>query len=163
MPALSNLNETSSGDKIYALNKATGTIVWNHTTGGGVWSSPAVSSNSVYVGSGDGKLYVLNALTGAVQWSYQTNGAIYSSPAIDSNAAYVGSSDGTVYAIGLPSQATNSSTNSSFWIIIVIAVIVTCLAVMAILLIVRKRTKTRLGYLKTLIASFCLQPSLKRR
>ena len=89
------MNETSSGDKIYALNKTTGTIVWNYSTGGGVWSSPAVSSNSVYVGSGDGKLYALNAVTGVVQWSYQTNGAIYSSPAIAGGVAYVGSSDDT--------------------------------------------------------------------
>ena len=113
MSALSNLNETSIGNRIYALNKTTGAISWSCLTGGGVWSSPAVSSKLLYVGSGDGKLYALNAATGVVQWTYQTNGAIYSSPAIANGVAYVGSYDGTVYAIGLPPQAINSSTNSS--------------------------------------------------
>ena len=143
MSPSANLSETSIGDKIYALNKTTGTVVWSFTTDGGVWSSPAVSSNSVYVGSGDGKLYAINAVTGVVQWSYQTNGAIYSSPAIVGGVAYVGSSDGAVYAIGLPSQITNSSTNSSVWIIVALSVILLFLAAMAILLIIRKRQRDK--------------------
>jgi mannitol-specific phosphotransferase system IIBC component len=38
---------------------STGAHVWNYTTGGGVYSSPAVAGGRVYVGSDDGKVYCL--------------------------------------------------------------------------------------------------------
>jgi hypothetical protein len=42
----------------------TNRTLWKFTTGGKVFSSPAVSDGVVYVGSFDGKVYALNALTG---------------------------------------------------------------------------------------------------
>jgi outer membrane protein assembly factor BamB len=50
---------------LYALNKDSGEMVWKFASGGektyGLWdyylSSPAVESNRVYWGSGDGHLY----------------------------------------------------------------------------------------------------------
>ena len=95
-------------DKIYALNASTGEVVWNYTTGGGVWSSPAISDGTVYVGSGDNKLYALNASTGTFQWSYKTNDAIYSSPAVADGVVYVGSYDNNIYAIGSTAPAAES-------------------------------------------------------
>ena len=38
---------------------------WRTLTGGEVISSPTVSGNIVYVGSGDGRLYALDVRTGA--------------------------------------------------------------------------------------------------
>ena len=143
MPVFKNINQTLIGNNIYALNKTTGATVWSHSTGGGVWSSPAVSDKSVYVGSGDGKLYALNAETGVVQWSYQTNGSVEPSPAIVGGRVYVGSSDGTVYAFGLASQGNFSSITMSLGIVIAVAGIVGFLAVAIILLLRRKRSKTR--------------------
>ncbi len=32
-------------------------LMWSHTTGGYVYSSPAVANGMVYVGSGDGNVY----------------------------------------------------------------------------------------------------------
>ena len=52
--------------KVYALNAATGALVWSYTTGDEVSSSPAVAGGVVYVGSLDGKVYALNAATGAL-------------------------------------------------------------------------------------------------
>ena len=49
--------------KVYALNAATGALIWSYTTGDWVASSPAVVGGVVYVGSGDGKVYALNAAT----------------------------------------------------------------------------------------------------
>jgi outer membrane protein assembly factor BamB len=41
----------------YAFNPD-GSLKWSYTTGGNVWSSPAISADgTVYVGSADHKLY----------------------------------------------------------------------------------------------------------
>ena len=59
---------------VYALNATTGALLWNYTTGGSVYSSPAVANGVVYVGSDDFNVYALNAITGAKLWSYATGG-----------------------------------------------------------------------------------------
>jgi hypothetical protein len=89
----------SDDSKVYALNAATGTLVWNYATGGAVWSSPAVIDGVVYVGSDDNKTYCLNASTGAHIWDYTTGGAVESSPAVAGGMVFVGSWDNYVYAL----------------------------------------------------------------
>ena len=54
----------ASGTKVYALDAASGTPRWTHTTGGHVFSSPAVVDGTVYIGSNDNKVYALDAATG---------------------------------------------------------------------------------------------------
>ncbi len=94
--------------KVYALNAATGAVLWSHSVGLNpdyfVWSSPAVYNNSVYIGVasfGDcplvqGQLLQLNRVTGAVQHTFNvvpngcTGGGVWGSPTIDAVA-------GTVY------------------------------------------------------------------
>ena len=92
----------------YALNAATGALIWK--TSLGITSAPACSPPSlgissvaavvggvVYVGGGDSNWYALNAATGAVLWSVPTgdNSATgghynWSSPLIVGNSAYIG-------------------------------------------------------------------------
>ena len=55
-------------NNVYALNAATGALIWKYTTGFNVFSSPAVANGVVYVGSRDGNVYALNAGTGALIW-----------------------------------------------------------------------------------------------
>jgi polyvinyl alcohol dehydrogenase (cytochrome) len=94
--------------KVYALNAATGTVLWSHSVGSNadhfVWSSPAVFGNSVYIGVasfGDcplvqGQLLQLNRVTGALQHAFNvvpggcTGGGVWGSPTVDEAA-------GTVY------------------------------------------------------------------
>jgi parallel beta-helix repeat protein len=72
----------------------TNQTLWTYTTGGGVYSSPAVVDGRVYVGSDDGKVYCLDALTGASIWNYSTGNQVYSSPAVVDGRVYVGSNYG---------------------------------------------------------------------
>src|SRR6266571_1503712 len=53
-------------------NVSTLTMKWSTSTGGDVWSSPAVSGGLVYVGSLDNNVYALDESTGAVVWQYAT-------------------------------------------------------------------------------------------
>jgi eukaryotic-like serine/threonine-protein kinase len=63
------------------------------------FSSPTVSSETVYCGSDDGYLYALNALTGELKWKLKTGDVVYSSPAVADGVVYVGSHDGYLYAV----------------------------------------------------------------
>jgi outer membrane protein assembly factor BamB len=71
---------------------------WTYTTGGQVWSSPAVADGDVYVGSDDKKVYALTA-NGKALWAYATGGPVRSSPVVVDGVVYVGSEDGRVYAL----------------------------------------------------------------
>ncbi len=90
----------------YALNAATGALIWKTNIGItnapqcsppsiGVSSIPAVVSGVVYVGGGDGNWYALNASTGAVLWSINIGSPAsgyynWASPLIVGNSAYIG-------------------------------------------------------------------------
>jgi len=84
---------------VYALNATTGHKLWSYTTGDYVYSSPAVTNDVVYIGSGDSSVYALKASTGTLLWSYSTSGEIDSSPAVANGVVYVDSYDGTLYAL----------------------------------------------------------------
>ncbi len=94
--------------EVYALNAATGAMLWSYNVGGSpntfIWSSPAVFGNSVYIGVssfGDcplvqGELLQLNRVTGALQNTFDvvpngcTGGGVWGSPTVDAAA-------GTIY------------------------------------------------------------------
>jgi polyvinyl alcohol dehydrogenase (cytochrome) len=94
--------------KVYALNAATGAVLWSHSIGSNpdhfLYSSPAVFGKSVYIGVasfGDcplvqGQLVQLNRVTGAVQHTFNVvpdeciGAGVWGSPTIDTAA-------GTVY------------------------------------------------------------------
>jgi outer membrane protein assembly factor BamB len=69
---------------LFAINPATGKLVWKYETQSSVpsyweWdyynASPVVDGGRVYFGSGDAHLYVLS-LEGKLIWKYKTNGRI---------------------------------------------------------------------------------------
>jgi len=71
------------------------------STGGGIYSLPAVANGVVYVGSRDYKLYAFNAAMGQTLWTASTSNFIVSSPAVVNGAVYVGSWDHKLYAFHL--------------------------------------------------------------
>lgn len=92
--------------KVYVIDGVAGTISWSFTTGGIVWSSPAIGPDgTIYVGSDDGNLYAIDGSSGAEKWHYTTGGGVWSSPAVvdidgdQSVEIIVGSNDGYIYAI----------------------------------------------------------------
>ena len=77
----------------------TNTELWRFTTGGDVYSSPAVVNGVVYVGSDDKNLYAIDAATGKEKWRFATGSGVSSSPAVSNGVVYVGSTDKNFYAI----------------------------------------------------------------
>jgi outer membrane protein assembly factor BamB len=74
-------------------------VCWKYATGSAVYSSAAISGNSVFLGSGDMNLYSLNKTTGALQWKFETKGAVQSTPAVSAGKVFVASGDGNIYAV----------------------------------------------------------------
>ncbi len=77
-----------------------GLMRWDFTTGGSVFSSPAVAADgTIYVGSTDYGFYAVNP-NGTVKWSITGGSYIESSPAIGKDGTiYVGSDDGYLNAL----------------------------------------------------------------
>lgn len=108
---------TSDG-KVYALDAATGDRGWKEfETGDKIWSTPAVSDDTLFVSSFDKKLYALDTADGSKKWEFETEGAIASTPLVYDNTVYIGSFDRYLYAV----DATNGSLkwkfmgNNWFW------------------------------------------------
>jgi eukaryotic-like serine/threonine-protein kinase len=74
-------------------------IKWQFHTDGQVLSSPAVTADTVYVGSNDHFLYALDRATGMQKWKFKTESRVTSSPAVSGGVVYFGSFDGNFYAV----------------------------------------------------------------
>ena len=99
----------SSDHKIYALDAATGAVLWATAMSGDIASAPAVSGGKVYVGSTGGELDALDAETGEILWSAPTGNGIFSSPAVVDGTVYAGSTDYNLYAFDANTGATRWS------------------------------------------------------
>ena len=84
---------------VVALNQATGSEIWNFSTGAAVYSSPAVNGGVVYVASYDAKLYAIDANTGAEKWNTSLLSSSDSSVAYDNGMLYLGDKVGIIHAI----------------------------------------------------------------
>jgi outer membrane protein assembly factor BamB len=83
---------------LYALDARSGEQLWILATGSPIRSSPAVTDDVVYVGSGKA-LYAVDRATGEQLWRYPTADAIETSPTVVNGVVYLGARDGYLYAI----------------------------------------------------------------
>ncbi len=74
-------------------------VAWRFQTGGPILSSPAVTADTVYVGSQDKCLYAVERAAGRQRWRFETGGAVDSSPAVAGGLVFITSWDGRVYAV----------------------------------------------------------------
>ena len=70
--------------RVYSYDQKDGTLAWSYSTGGYVYSGPAVANTShtgptVYIGSFDGNVYALNAKTGVPRWIHSAGGSVIGS------------------------------------------------------------------------------------
>lgn len=79
----------STSGTIDAIDLTTGAVVWTTSGYGSIYSSPAVSGNSVYLGtvtwsltSIHGQLVVLDATTGKLQCKFVAHGQIFDAPVV---------------------------------------------------------------------------------
>lgn len=85
-------------DKMLAINPE-GTLKWTFLASA-IYSSAAISGDTIYFGDMSGMFYALNRNDASVRWSYQTQAPILSSAVIDGDkTSYFKSGDANVYAL----------------------------------------------------------------
>lgn len=72
---------------------------WRFQAPGTVRSSPAVTAERVYVGSGDGSLFALDRATGRELWRYDAGDPVTSSPAVSDGVVVITTRNGGVHAV----------------------------------------------------------------
>lgn len=90
----------NNDNRVYSFDAKDGTIAWSHSTGGYVYSGPAVADTpntgpTVYIGSVDGNAYAINAKTGETRWSRSVGGRVLGSLSAVGNIVYAGTYEGT--------------------------------------------------------------------
>lgn len=80
--------------RIYSYDIKNGALAWTHSTGGYVYSGPAVATTqhsppTVYIGSFDGNIYALNARNGETRWSRSAGGQVIGSLSAVGEIVYV--------------------------------------------------------------------------
>ncbi len=80
--------------RVYSYDASDGQLAWSYSTGGYVYSGPAVANTrhsppTVFIGSFDGNVYALNARNGSVRWSRSAGGQVVGSLSAVGEIVYV--------------------------------------------------------------------------
>jgi outer membrane protein assembly factor BamB len=105
---------SSDSQQLFAIDAASGKRIWNFSTNGSNWSTPAVAGNSVYIGTvgvvgyfidHHGGFFVVDRSTGNLQWHYPMRAiqgsmtyGVASSPVVAQGLVFFGGLDGIFYA-----------------------------------------------------------------
>lgn len=89
----------NSDGNVYGLRIEDGTLIWQYATGGRVWATPLVLSDTVYIASLDHHLYALDLQTGALRWQFRAGGAMADCPLFLNDTLYIGAFDHNLYAL----------------------------------------------------------------
>lgn len=76
-------------------------LEWKVQTNGAVRSTPAISGNSIIIGSSDGTVYCLRKNDGKELWRVRVHSPVSSSPAIDNGVVYFSTRSNKIYAVKL--------------------------------------------------------------
>jgi outer membrane protein assembly factor BamB len=88
---------------LYVLRASDGAFQWQQQletgTAANNLTTPALTQDTLFVGTGSGALLALQANNGNRLWSYQTGGSFFSTPVVAENTVYIGANDGCIYAV----------------------------------------------------------------
>ena len=84
---------------LYAIDRATGQLIWSVDLGGAVASTPLLANDRLYVGSFNKSFFEIS-LDGVILGEYATQNWVWGTPAIDENGiVYVADLSGYVHAL----------------------------------------------------------------
>jgi outer membrane protein assembly factor BamB len=91
----------SMDHRVYALDKASGAVVWKtEDLGGAIAGNPTLSPEGVlYVGTFANELIALDTADGRELWRTPTNNWVWSGPALNDDSVFFGDLSGTLYAL----------------------------------------------------------------
>ena len=94
------------GGKLVCIDTIGQEIVWEYEdreNGSEFFSSPAIGSDRIIIGSRDYYLHCVDRESGLMLWKFQTRDEVDSSPVIIGDTVLVGSNDGRLYMIDIES------------------------------------------------------------
>jgi len=82
--AYGRVYDGNNDGRVYSFDTTDGTLAWTYSTGGYVYSGPAVANTrhsppTVFIGSFDGNVYALGAKNGNLRWSRPAGGQVIGS------------------------------------------------------------------------------------
>jgi serine/threonine-protein kinase len=83
---------------VYAVDGATGQVLWTRSVGTAVVDTPALAGGSLYVPTSDRGLVVLDAATGTPRWSATPDATVVAQPAVAGGVVFTASTGGTLAA-----------------------------------------------------------------
>ena len=117
---LAKLEEMGSVDKADESRRQAeqSAAVWSFTARHGIWATPLVTADLVYVTSLDHNVYALETATGNLVWSTELPGAMAGSPVLseDGTTLYVGNFDYNLYALDVATGEQRWQVESENWI-----------------------------------------------
>ena len=90
---------TSSGNTLYAVDLAKGSLRWGFTADAFIRPAESASSSRIYAFSEQGTLYALNTADGKPLWRASIPGPVKVRPVESGGVIYTGSDDHNVYAL----------------------------------------------------------------
>ncbi len=91
---------TSRNKHVFALDAASGKMVWDVVLRKRADSSPVIAGDKVVVAAADGRVVLLDLKTGDEKWLYEVKGEFIGSPAVADGKVVVASSKGAVFCFG---------------------------------------------------------------
>lgn len=90
----------SADGSVYALHAKTGKLLWRWQARAAVLGSPAVSGDTVFVGTSDHRIVALGIKEGHLLWSFdELQGPVVSTPLLYQGKLYLGAWDTYLYAL----------------------------------------------------------------
>lgn len=95
-----NLLIFGSFDKnLYAVDLDSGEEKGKYETKEGIFSTPVIHRDNVYISSLDKNLYSIDLETGQLNWRFAAGGRLFATPEIIDDKIFVGATDGKLYEI----------------------------------------------------------------
>lgn len=91
---------------VYALDRKTGTVVWDRDMGAAVPGSVTLADNTVLVGGVAKKLTALRSDTGETIWEKTLGQWVWGEAVVSNSVVYVGTLDGIVHALAVQDGST---------------------------------------------------------
>ncbi|MBA3866942.1 MAG: PQQ-binding-like beta-propeller repeat protein, partial [Solirubrobacterales bacterium] len=92
--AYGRVYDGNNDGRVYSFDTSDGALAWTYSTGGYVYSGPAVANTrhsppTVFIGSFDGNVYALDAKNGSLRWSRPAGGQVVGSLSAVGDIVYV--------------------------------------------------------------------------
>jgi len=91
---------TSRNKRVFAIDVATGKIVWEQTLQKRSDASPVIAAGQVVVASADGRISLFDLKTGQLQWMFEVKPSFIGAPAVGDGKLVVANDRGTIFCFG---------------------------------------------------------------